>query len=97
MNDDAIEDYFKRSGDTEMPDGELVENDHGFCIWRTYQDSLVLVSVYGDGKYWNDWADIKAKELGFKKIMFATKRNPEGFMKKFKFKVIGSLLERSIS
>lgn len=91
-----LNDYFNRSGDDHLEDGDIVENENGFCVWRTYRESLVLVQVYGDGKYWNNWADKKAKELGIKNIMFATKRSPNGFCRKYNFKVTGYLLERSI-
>lgn len=91
-----LDDYFKRSGDTELSEGNIFENSYGFCIWRTYEDVFVLVHVYGDGNYWNNWAEIKAKEFGMKKIIFGTKRNPSGFCRKHGFHISGYVLERSI-
>lgn len=91
-----LADYFKRSGDTELLNGNLEQNEKGFCIWSTNKDMLVLIHVYGDGKYWNQWAETKARELGMKKILFATKRNPEGFVRSHGFSVIGYILERSV-
>ncbi len=96
MDKQTLDNYLLKSGDKELPDGDLIENENGFCIWRTFENSLVLVSVYGNGKYWNNWADVKAKELGLNKIMFATKRNPKGFIRKHGFKVTGYILERGL-
>ena len=92
------QDYLERSGDECIVDyGTLeLDSDHGFCIWDIYEDALTLVQVYGDGKYWNEWAEIKAKELGKTKILLATKRNPKGFCRKFNYKVTGYILERDI-
>lgn len=94
--DDYFLDYFNRSGDSELGDGTLEVNDHGFCVWRTHKDKLILINVYGDGRYWDEWAEQKAKNMNKKSILFATKRNPEGFERKYKYKVTGYILERSI-
>ena len=91
----SIDDYFEKSGDTKIVDGTIEENENGFCIWRIQEDKLVLVQVYGNGKYWNEWATNKAKELKMKTIFFATKINPEIF-KPHGFKVIGHILERKV-
>lgn len=91
-----LADYFKRSGDTELLKGNFEQNEKGFCIWTTNKDMLMLLNVYGDGKYWNEWATNKARETGMKKILFATKRNPEGFVRKHGFNVIGYILERYV-
>ena len=95
MGFSIIQDYFKRSGDERLQDGNKEENEHGFCIWRASGDSLILVHVYGDSNYWDKWADDKAKELGLRSIMFATKRNPGAFLRKYNYRVIGTMFERS--
>ncbi len=89
-----LRDYYNRSGDTELGVGWKEENEHGFCVWRRQDDILILVNVYGDGTYWNEWADDKAEELGVSTIFFATKRNPAAFERKYKYEVAGTLLER---
>ncbi len=91
-----IKDYLKRSGDSELSEGTLEENEHGFCIWRIEDNTLVLVHVYGDGQYWNEWATSKAREMNIKDIYFATQRNPEGFVRRHGFEVIGYILKRSV-
>jgi len=40
--------------------------------------------------------DNLAKELGYEKIMMATKRNYKGFERKFGFKLTGYVLERRV-
>ena len=92
----GVEDYFNRSGDEKLSPGSVETYKDGFCVWRIHDDSLVLVNVYKYGEYWNQWATKKAKERGLKKVMFATKRNPEGFERKFGFKLTGYILERDI-
>ena len=94
---DGVEDYLSRSGDTEIANGNVETHpENGFCIWQETENHLYLVQVYGNGKYWDKWAESKAKKLGLNKILFATKRNPDGFCRKYKYKVIGHILERSI-
>ena len=88
--------YLQKSGDTELSDGTLITNSHGFCVYKFHEDSLVLLNVYGDGEYWNSWATEKAKQSNIKKILIGTKRSPKGFTKKFGFKVTGYILERTV-
>lgn len=96
--DEQLNDYFARSGDKELSDGKLEEDEHGFCVWRTYEDSFILVHVYGDGQYWDDFATEKARELGMKKVIFGTLRNPELFIRrsKYDYKIACFLLERAV-
>lgn len=96
MAPDLIEEYCKKSGDSSVPDGNLEENEHGFCVWRLENKAFILVAVFGDGKYWNEWAEIKAKEVGMKTIVFATKRKPDGFVRNHGFTVTGYVLSRAI-
>ena len=91
-----LRDYFNRSGDTELGVGWMEENEHGFCVWRTQDEKLILVNVYGDGTYWNKWATDKAKELECDAIRFETKRSPEAFERKYDCKVVGYILERKV-
>jgi len=91
-----LRDYYNRSGDTELGVGWMEENEHGFCVWRVQEGQLILVNVYGDGTFWNTWATDKAKELELDSILFATKRNPKAFVRKFKYEVTGYILERKV-
>lgn len=92
----AERDYFNRSGDTELGVGWKEENEHGFCVWRCQDKQLILVNVYGDGRYWDDWATEKAKELEMEEVFFATQRNPEGFVRKYNYEVCGYILKRKV-
>ena len=96
MDSRVIEDYCKRSGDSSVPDGNLEENEHGFCVWRVKDDVFIIVAAYLDGDYWNNWCAEKAKELNIKTIIIATKRKPDAFVRKHGFKVTGYILARSI-
>jgi len=91
-----LRDYFNRSGDTELGVGWMEENEHGFCVWRGQDNKLIIVNVYGDGDYWNKWATEKAKEIEADGILFATKRKPAGFVRKFGYEVTGYVLERKV-
>lgn len=91
-----LRDYYNRSGDTELGVGWMEENEHGFCVWRATEDSVVLVNVYGDGSYWDSWATEKAKELEKDKVLFATKRSPKAFVRKYGYEVTGYILERKV-
>ena len=92
-----LRDYFKRSGDNELLEGVTIyKADKGFCVYGIDEEHLILMHVYGDGKYWDKWAEDKAKELGLDRILFATKRNPDGFCRKYKYDIIGYVLERKI-
>lgn len=97
MEKSQLRDYYDRSGDTELGLGWVEENEHGFCVWRRQDGQLILVNVYGDGAYWNAWADKKAEELGVDTIFFATKRSPKAFVRKHGYEVTGYILERKAS
>jgi hypothetical protein len=90
-----ISDYLERSGDDCIANGNTEHSKEGFCIWNTLEDKLILIQVYGNGEYWNEWATNKAKELGKDKIMFATKRNPASFIRKYEYIITGYILERN--
>ena len=91
-----LRDYFDRSGDTALGVGWMEENEHGFCVYRSDGENLILVNVYGDGKYWDNWATEKAKELELDYVFFATKRNPKGFVRKYGYEVEGYILRRKV-
>lgn len=96
MKEQDIQRYFDKSGDDKIADGNIEENEHGWCVWKTNGTRLILVQVYGDGDYWDTWATIKCKELGLKSVLFATKRKPMAFVRKYKYTIIGTVLERYV-
>ena len=91
-----LRDYLNRSGDTELGVGWMEENEHGFCVHRREDDTLILVNVYGDGAYWDKWATETAKELELSTIRFETKRSPKAFERKYGYEVTGYILERKV-
>ena len=90
--------YYQKSGDDSIETDNLIVNEHGFFSWMINSDGdFVILNVYGDGPYWEQVGYELATKYKCKKAIFATKRNPEGFIKRFKgFKVIGYLLERDV-
>jgi hypothetical protein len=96
VNQQHLDNYFIKSGDDHLSQGNIEYADHGFCVWRDDKDILLLVNVYGNGQYWNKWAEKKAKELNVSRIVFATKRNPDAFIRKHGFELSGYILERSV-
>lgn len=92
-----IEDYLNRSGDDCISAGTiLVHPDKGFVVYNTTDDTLILVNVYGDGKFWDSYAQVKARELGLSKITFGTRRNPDTFIRRHQYKIIGYILEKKV-
>jgi hypothetical protein len=96
MRKEIIEDYLKRSGDTQIFTQNLIENEHGFASFQITEEALVILNVYGDGKYWDDQLCQIANELGLAKVRFATRRNPKPFERKFNYKTIGYVMEKEI-
>tara|TARA_R110000737_G_scaffold347767_1_gene380087 strand:+ start:1229 stop:1522 length:294 start_codon:yes stop_codon:yes gene_type:complete len=97
MTEQDIKRYLEKSKDKHIEAENLIENEHGFMSWTTWEDYLVVIQVYGDGAYWNKELDKIAKELGYDKIMMATKRNYKGFERKFGFKLTAYVLERRVA
>jgi len=98
MDSKDLQRYLEKSGDTELSEGtNLIENDKGFMTWRIHKDSFVGVNIYGDGHYWDAFANELAKHLGLKKLMFATKRSPKVFEKNYGYKITGYILEKEVS
>ena len=95
-----LEDFFRKSGDDELADGNVVVLPFGFCVWDVNEDGdLLLLQVYatkGSGKRMNAYINELAKQIRAKKIVFVTKRNPKPFERKYGFKLVGYLLEREV-
>jgi hypothetical protein len=92
--------YFRKSGDNKVClDDNLIVNEHGFFSWFLNEDGdLVILNVYGDGPYWQEVGEEIARKHKCKKAIFATKRNPAGFLKRFRdFKLTGYILERDLT
>jgi len=97
MNAEDIKQYLKKSGDVHISTDNLIKNIKGFMSWRiTKPDTLVLINVYGDGKYWDAVSIELAKQLGLKKIAFGTKRNPKAFERKYGYTHVGYILEKEV-
>lgn len=99
---DFIVHYLQKSGDNpdffflEFDDATVETHESGFATWRTVGKVLIIGSVYGDGEYWERFFLDKAKELGCKKIMWASFRlgRKKAFERRFKCKAVGYIFER---
>lgn len=91
-----LRDYLNRSGQKALGLGWQEENEHGFCVWRVKDGKLILADVYGDGHFWDTWAEEKARELEVDTIRFITKRSPKAFQRKYGYELAGYVMEKAI-
>lgn len=91
--------YFKKSGDDYLYLDNLIVTDKGFASFEINEEenAIVLLQVYGDGKFWDEFFTDLAKKLNKNKIIIGTKRNPRGFCRKFGFNLVGFILEKEVS
>lgn len=69
----------------------------GFISYAIQGDKLLIPDLYGDGKFWLDYALKLAKEKGCTKLLGGTRRNPKAYEKMFGTKVVGYVLEREVN
>lgn len=88
-----LETYFKKSGDRKLYPTEYSHIcDKGFASWNVTADALMVVQLYGDGRWWHGFFDEMAGNLGLP-IRFATTRNPKAWERKYGAKVVGYIME----
>jgi hypothetical protein len=93
----SYEDYLARSGDDSLSqDGPIIQNEHGFMVWRVTATEFIIVQCYGDGDYWNSMATQMAQTMGLHRIVFTTKRNPKTYTRRFGYTVQGYILVKEI-
>jgi hypothetical protein len=88
--------FFEKSGDDALIITNLTVTDFGFASFDVDGDELVIYQLYGNGKLWDKFFMDLVKKMNLKKIKFGTKRNPEGFEKKFGYKLVGYILEKEV-
>lgn len=95
-----LEEYFRKSGDKKLENGNVVVLPFGFCVWDVnHNGDLLLLHVYvvnGYGKLMDSFINELARQIKAKKIIFATRRNPKAFERKYGFKLVGHILEREV-
>jgi len=96
VSKEDIEKYLRKSGDQFIYEDNIVVNDHGFMSWKVQEEKLVLLNVYGNGKYWDEFSIALAKQLELKSILTATRRSPKAFTRKFGYKITGHILEKEV-
>lgn len=96
----SLDDYFKRSGDTELTESQykIDSKQHGFFSYDISGDTLTVIQMYGNMKHWEQVMVDEAKKHGCKKILAGTWRNGKAMARLFKAKIIatGTLLEREV-
>ena len=96
MTPEQVQDYLKRSGDKQIYNINLIENEHGFLTWTVFEDMVYCLQAYGDGRHWDNVLINLAKELGLPKVAFSTKRKPKSYERKYGYKVTGYILEKEV-
>ena len=92
--------YAAKTGTTDLnlhPD-ELVfyHPEHGFVTYLTYDDTLEIHHMCGDGKYWVKFLKAVSKFEGVKKFRMYTERNPKAWMRRYGGEVKGYYMEAEI-
>ena len=88
--------YFEKSGDEQIYTDNLIENAHGFASYRFHEGKLIILNVYGDGEYWDNFFTNMAREEGLKALVFGTRRSYKPFERKFGYKLTGYILEKEV-
>jgi len=96
ISKEDIKKYLKKSGDQFIYEDNIIVNEHGFLSWKIAEEKLVLLNVYGNGKYWDTFSIELAKKLGLKSILTATRRSPKAFTRKFGYNITGYILEKEV-
>ena len=96
-----IEFYEKKTKEKfHLEEGEQIRWDpeKGFMTYglSKYEDALAIGKMCGDGKFWEAIANEMCKQLGFKKAIYFTKRNPHAFIRRYGGKIYGFYLEREV-
>jgi len=92
MPTDRHLDYLKRSGDRYIDQRNYEENNHGFASWTIAGGKLLVLQVYGDGEYWDNYFRELAAKQGLGEYMFYTRRNPKAFARKYNASVVETLM-----
>jgi len=98
MTNEDLAKYCQKSGDSMPHTANLIENEHGFASYYFSEDgeSIILLSVYGDGRYWDSFFEDMARENGLKRVRFVTKRDPRLFARKYGYRVTGYHMEKEV-
>jgi hypothetical protein len=89
--------YFVKSGDSKLLQGiTIVDAKRGFVVFVFNEESLVILHIFGNGKYWFDYLEDVARQNGKKKLVGATRRNQKAFERKHGFILTGYIMEREV-
>jgi hypothetical protein len=97
-----IDRYFEKAVETDITHEELADHpgltisDEGFIVLERSGEDLILIAAFGDGEYWQDYAEEEGHRLGCKRILMATKRKPEAFSRKYGYKFLATMMEKTL-
>jgi len=80
--------YLEKSKADFFMANNLVVCEKGFASYLLTHDAVFIVDCYGDGMFWKKFFIKFGYELGKKRIIFATRRNPKAFERRFGVRVI---------
>lgn len=90
-------DYLLRSGDDSIEPDNYIENEHGFASYQIEGQQFTIIQCYGDGLWWDAEFMRLAKLNGCKTILFATKRTPQTFTRKFGYKTMATVMTKEVA
>lgn len=94
MKKEHVQKYFDKSGDEKIFTSNFTENEHGFASYSISNGVLHIANVYGEGKYWDSFFRDLAKDNKCNVMRFSTRRNPEAFVRRHGYKVVGYIMEK---
>ena len=89
-------DYLRRSGDGHIEANNYIENEHGFASYEIDGEQFTIVQCYGDGVWWQDEFVLLAKLNNCKTRLFATRRNPKAFERRFGYEAIATVMTKKV-
>lgn len=93
---EMVEQYFRKSGDSKLLPGMVLTDDHGFLVYTLCDDFLLILHMFGDGKYWIARAEEIARQHGKKELRGGTVRNPFAMARATGFKLAGFILSKEV-
>lgn len=90
--------YLRKSGcdDPLLNEDLLFVYEEGFFTVECRTDCLMVLTAAGDGKFIDKKVIELAKKLGYKKIVFPSKRNPKAWERRLGYKLAGYVMEKEI-
>ena len=89
-------DYLRRSGDEHIEADNYIANEHGFASYEIDGEQFTIIQCYGNGSWWQNEFMRLARLHNCKTILFATKRNPKTFERKFGYESVATIMTKEV-